>query len=301
MKKKEPTVEKQNDEHISLEDPLHSPPDAKLGELKASKCAEHFTDTTDTDHILTSVEQAEIAEDDQLTEPKEFLGHVPSTPFQEYTNIQINAAGHRRKMGSLQTFEGKRGVEDEDGDVCQEEKNMPLADIYDLSSTTNEFSKDDKNEVKKIKDGSTKYSTREDFTLVCSKQYMHSELFSQTNEQNVSTKTPPSTVLENSDSTEDDRNRKENTEVRNTELCAKIQTKKRRGFDQLGCFKVNTSKVVKEKKDNGKMCKIQKEQNMTEERCSEEITNLEPTHHLFTEPHSVESKVSLDILDQSLI
>ncbi|KAK1796562.1 hypothetical protein P4O66_009598, partial [Electrophorus voltai] len=297
MKKKEPAVEKQkNDEHISLEDPLHSPPDPKLGELKASKCAELFTDTTDTDHILTSVEQAEVADDDQLTEPKEFLGHVPSTPFQEYANIQINAAGHRRKMGSLRTFEGKRGVEDEDGDVCQEEKNMPLADIYDLSSTTNEFSKDDKNEVKEeIKAGSTEYSTREDFSLVCSKQYMHSELFSQTNEQNVSTKTPPSTVLENSDSTEDDRNRKENTEVRNTELCAKIQTKKKKRFGSTRRLQ-GEHQQGRERKERQwqKVEDTEGTEHDREERCSEEITNLEPTHHLFTEPHSVERKVSLD-------
>uniref|UniRef100_A0AAY5EWE4 Uncharacterized protein n=2 Tax=Electrophorus electricus TaxID=8005 RepID=A0AAY5EWE4_ELEEL len=297
MKKKEPAVEKQkNDEHISLEDPLHSPPDPKLGELKASKCAELFTDTTDTDHILTSVEQAEVADDDQLTEPKEFLGHGPSTPFQEYANIQINAAGHRRKMGSLRTFEGKRGVEDEDGDVCQEEKNMPLADIYDLSSTTNEFSKDDKNEVKEeIKAGSTEYSTREDFSLVCSKQYMHSELFSQTNEQNVSTKTPPSTVLENSDSTEDDRNRKENTEVRNTELCAKIQTKKKKRFGSTRRLQ-GEHQQGRERKERQwqKVEDTEGTEHDREERCSEEITNLEPTHHLFTEPHSVERKVSLD-------
>ncbi|XP_035379978.1 uncharacterized protein LOC118241029 [Electrophorus electricus] len=191
---------------------------------------------------------------------------------------------------------GKRGVEDEDGDVCQEEKNMPLADIYDLSRTTNEFSKDDKNEVKEeIKAGSTEYSTREDFTLVCSKQYMHSELFSQTNEQNVSTKTPPSTVLENSDSTENDRNRKENTEVRNTELCAKIQTKKKKRFGSTRRLQ-GEHQQGRERKERQwqKVEDTEGTEHDREERCSEEITNLEPTHHLFTEPHSVERKVSLD-------
>ncbi|XP_076870567.1 uncharacterized protein rab44 [Brachyhypopomus gauderio] len=301
--KNKPGVEREmNNEHISLEEPAHSPPDTKIREMKASECNEDFTAAADADDILTSVEQTETAEDNQLTEPKETISHMSSTPVQEEANIHIRAADHRQIMGSDLTFEGKRGEQDEDGEVHQEEKDVTIVNKYGTSSTTNELNKDDEIEVKEaIKLGSTEYVTTEDFFLASSKQHLHSEIFSQSTEKDLVTKLQPSPVLEYSDPKEDDRNSTEDTEMTNTELYANSQTKKKKRFGSTrrlqGEHQPGTGRKEGQWQD---VETTEGREHDGEEKCSEEVTNQAATHHSFIQSHSVDSNVSLDILDQSL-
>ncbi|XP_036425561.1 titin homolog [Colossoma macropomum] len=236
-------------------------------------------------------------------------------------NLELSTSGKRRKMGSTRRShreplhggglkesteeineKERESSEKDDEDMYGEKKDVHLTETSNISSRKNEAVEEDREEIKEeLKASPTEDSTTEDFTAVCSEQYMDSGLLSQTNELGLTTNIQPSPVTEYSDSKEDDGNSEENIEVKIAELQTQNQSKKKKKFGSTrrpqGGHRPDNEGEERKRKD---VEATEQTEHDKEERCSKEATSQAASSDLLAEPQSVVSEQSLSILDPPL-
>ncbi|KAL7891491.1 hypothetical protein AOLI_G00009670 [Acnodon oligacanthus] len=252
------------------------------------------------------------------------LAHIEETKTTQENvmteNLELNSSGKRRKMGSTQRSHTERfhgdnlretieevneketeTGEKDDEDTYGEEKDVHLTETSNISIRMNEAVEEESEETKdELKASPIEDSTTEDFIAVCPEQYMDSGLSPQTTELGVTTNIQPSPVSEHSDSKEDDGNSEENIDVKNAELQAQSQSKKKKKFG-------STRRPQRHRRDNEKEESKWKNIEATEQtehddevRSSKEANSQAASSDFLTEPQSAMSGESLGILDPTL-
>ncbi|XP_037390996.1 uncharacterized protein rab44 isoform X2 [Pygocentrus nattereri] len=244
------------------------------------------------------IQESKTTEDDVTTNHAELSTLGTKTGLIQRTE-QHHEGDQKENIEETSENEGKRGKKDDEG-RHGEKKDVPLADSSKISSRKSEvIEEENKETTEETNSAPTEKSATEEFTAVCSEQYMNPGLSSETTKWVLTTNIQTSQGTELSGSKDNDRNSEENAEIRNTGPQAQNQSKKKRKTGSTRRLQGGADTEGKERKWKDVEAAEEFEHDK-EERCSKVTTCQAATVNSLTEPQIAVSEVSLGILDLTL-
>ncbi|KAL7832882.1 hypothetical protein SRHO_G00299000 [Serrasalmus rhombeus] len=244
------------------------------------------------------IQESKTTEDDVTTNHAELSTLGTKTGLIQRTE-QHHEGDQKENIEETSENEGKRGKKDDEG-RHGEKKDVPLADSSKISSRKSEvIEEENKETTEETHSAPTEKSATEEFTAVCSEQYMNPGLSSETTKWVLTTNIQTSQGAELSDSKDNDRNIEENAEITGPQ--AQNQSKKKRKTGSTRRLQGGQRPDTEGKERKWKDVEAAEEfEHDKEERCSKETTCQAATVNSLTESQIAVSEVSLGILDLTL-